>query len=36
MSNYHKPSDEELQQQLTPEQYDVTQHEGTEMPFRNE
>ena len=24
MSNYHKPSDEELQQQLTPEQYEVT------------
>lgn len=36
MSNYHKPSDEELQQQLTPEQYEVTQHEGTELPFRNE
>jgi peptide-methionine (R)-S-oxide reductase len=35
MSNYHKPSDQELQQQLTPEQYEVTQHEGTEPPFRN-
>src|SRR5262245_16912121 len=33
MNNYHKPSDQELQQQLTAEQYDVTQHEGTEMPF---
>src|SRR5262245_25310238 len=36
MNNYHKPSDQELQEQLTPEQYDVTQHEGTELPFRNE
>ena len=35
MSNYHKPSDQELQQQLTPEQYEITQHEGTEPPFRN-
>jgi methionine-R-sulfoxide reductase len=36
MKSYHKPSDQELQQQLTPEQYEVTQHEGTELPFRNE
>ena len=31
-----KPSDEELKRRLTPEQYNVTQHEGTEPPFRNE
>lgn len=33
---FQKPSDEELRQKLTREQYDVTQHEGTEPPFRNE
>lgn len=33
--NYTKPSDQELRQQLTPEQYKVTQHEGTEPPYRN-
>src|SRR6184192_3999334 len=31
-----KPSDAELRQSLTPLQYDVTQHEATEQPFRNE
>jgi methionine-R-sulfoxide reductase len=31
-----KPSDEELKKRLTPIQYEVTQHEGTEPPFRNE
>lgn len=36
MSEYTKPGDEELQKRLTPEQYHVTQHEGTEPPFRNE
>jgi peptide methionine sulfoxide reductase msrA/msrB len=36
MSEYRKPSDEELRQQLTPLQYAVTQKEGTEQPFRNE
>ncbi|HEX3108286.1 MAG TPA: peptide-methionine (R)-S-oxide reductase MsrB [Thermoanaerobaculia bacterium] len=36
MSNYHKPADAELKKSLTPLQYDVTQKEGTEPPFRNE
>jgi methionine-R-sulfoxide reductase len=36
MSEYTKPSDQELRERLTPEQYQVTQHEGTEPPFRNE
>ncbi|HEU5013246.1 MAG TPA: peptide-methionine (R)-S-oxide reductase MsrB [Roseiflexaceae bacterium] len=33
---YTKPSDAELRARLTPEQYQVTQHEATEPPFRNE
>jgi len=36
MSTFQKPSDEELRKRLTREQYDVTQHEGTERPFHNE
>ena len=36
MTTYQKPSEQELRQQLTPEQYQVTQEEGTELPFRNE
>ncbi len=32
---YTKPSDQEIKGRLTPEQYQVTQHEGTEPPFRN-
>ncbi len=31
-----KPTDAELRQKLTREQYNVTQREGTEPPFRNE
>lgn len=31
-----RPDDAELQQRLTPLQYDVTQREGTEAPFKNE
>src|SRR5947209_8376503 len=33
---YDKPADAELKKKLTPTQYEVTQHEGTEPPFRNE
>jgi methionine-R-sulfoxide reductase len=35
-TTFQKPSDTELQQKLTPMQYRVTQHEGTEPAFRNE
>ena len=33
---YTKPSDTELRSKLTPMQYRVTQHDGTEPPFQNE
>jgi peptide methionine sulfoxide reductase msrA/msrB len=33
--NFKKPSDTELKQKLSSEQYQVTQHEGTERPFSN-
>jgi peptide methionine sulfoxide reductase msrA/msrB len=33
---YTKPPEAELKKKLTPMQYDVTQNEGTEPPFRNE
>ena len=35
MSDYTKPDDAELKKRLTPEQYQVTQREGTEAPFHN-
>ena len=34
--NFVKPSDAELKARLTPLEYEVTQHEGTEPAFRNE
>ena len=34
--NFKKPADPELKKKLTPIQYEVTQHEGTEPAFRNE
>ena len=36
MKTYTRPSDKELRERLTPEQYQVTQHEATEPPFQNE
>jgi len=36
MKTYSKPSDKELREKLTLEQYQVTQHEATESPFQNE
>ena len=33
--DFRKPDDAELRRSLTPEQYQVTQHEGTERPFKN-
>jgi methionine-R-sulfoxide reductase len=35
MKQYTKPSDAELRQRLSAEQYKVTQHEATEPAFRN-
>jgi peptide methionine sulfoxide reductase msrA/msrB len=32
---YKKPSDPDLRKRLTPLQYEVTQHDATEPPFRN-
>jgi methionine-R-sulfoxide reductase len=34
--NFRKPDDATLRKRLTPLQYEVTQKEGTEPPFRNE
>ena len=36
MTDYRKPDDDQLRAALTPLQYSVTQHEGTEPAFRNE
>jgi peptide-methionine (R)-S-oxide reductase len=36
VTTYTKPSDAELRQRLSPLQYEVTQHAGTERPFSNE
>jgi methionine-R-sulfoxide reductase len=36
MDKFKKPSDDELRKRLSSIQYQVTQHEGTEPPFRNE
>ena len=36
MDHFQKPSDAELKQKLSPMQFEVTQHAGTEPPFRNE
>jgi peptide methionine sulfoxide reductase msrA/msrB len=35
-TQYAKPSDDDLRKKLTPLQYDVTQNDATEPPFRNE
>ena len=36
MKTYTKPSESELRERLTSQQYEVTQHEATERPFQNE
>lgn len=36
MKTFTKPTDAELKQNLSPLQYQVTQHEETERPFHNE
>ena len=35
-TQFAKPSEDALKKKLTPTQYEVTQHEGTEPPYRNE
>ena len=35
MKDFKKPTDAELRKQLSPLQYEVTQHEATERPFSN-
>jgi methionine-R-sulfoxide reductase len=35
VKKYQKPSVQELKEKLSPEQFEVTQNEGTEPPFKN-
>ncbi|MBQ7895888.1 MAG: peptide-methionine (R)-S-oxide reductase MsrB [Oscillospiraceae bacterium] len=35
-ANYRKPADDVIREKLSPEQYHVTQEQGTEYPFKNE
>jgi methionine-R-sulfoxide reductase len=35
MTKYEKPSQDELRKRLTPQQYEITQQEGTEPAFNN-
>jgi peptide-methionine (R)-S-oxide reductase len=35
LKDFKKPSDEDLKHKLTPIEYQVTQHDATETPFRN-
>jgi hypothetical protein len=36
MPTFQKPTAAELRKRLTPQQYEVTQRDATERPFRNE
>ena len=36
MTDFSKPSDDEIRRKLSHLQYEVTQHEGTERPYSNE
>jgi peptide-methionine (R)-S-oxide reductase len=36
MTNFQKPSEDDLKKKLTPMQFKVTQHSATEPPFHNE
>src|SRR6185369_10830131 len=35
MNDFRKPSNDDLRKRLSPLQYEVTQHDATEPPFRN-
>src|SRR5688572_15737982 len=35
MKDFKKPTKDELKKTLTPEQFEVTQKDGTERPFKN-
>lgn len=36
MNDFQKPAEQDLKKKLTPMQYQVTQHDGTEPPFKND